>query len=112
MIFPEAINTLDQYRTFTEAVNVPCLANITEFGATPLFTAEELASVGIRMQLFPLSAFRAMSKAAENVYRNILANGTQQSTVDTMQTRMELYDYLGYHDYEQKLDELFAKETG
>jgi methylisocitrate lyase len=112
MIFPEAINTLDQYRTFTEAVNVPCLANITEFGATPLFTAEELASVGIRMQLFPLSAFRAMSKAAENVYRNILANGTQQSTVDTMQTRMELYDYLGYHEYEQKLDELFAKETG
>lgn len=112
MIFPEAINTLDQYRTFTEAVNVPCLANITEFGATPLFTAEELASVGIRMQLFPLSAFRAMSKAAENVYRNILANGTQQATVDTMQTRMELYDYLGYHEYEQKLDELFAKETG
>ena len=112
MIFPEAINTLDQYRTFTEAVNVPCLANITEFGATPLFTAEELASVGIRMQLFPLSAFRAMSKAAENVYRNILANGTQQSTVDSMQTRMELYDYLGYHEYEQKLDELFAKETG
>ena len=111
MIFPEAINTLDQYRTFTQAVKVPCLANITEFGATPLFTAEELASVGIRMQLFPLSAFRAMSKAAENVYRNILANGTQQATVDTMQTRMELYDYLGYHEYEQKLDELFAKEA-
>ena len=112
MIFPEAINTLDQYRTFTEAVKVPCLANITEFGATPLFTAQELASVGIRMQLFPLSAFRAMSKAAENVYRNILADGTQQPTVDTMQTRMELYDYLGYHEYEQKLDELFAKEAG
>ena len=111
MIFPEAINTLDQYRTFTQAVKVPCLANITEFGATPLFTAEELASVGISMQLFPLSAFRAMSKAAENVYRNILANGTQQATVDTMQTRMELYDYLGYHEYEQKLDELFAKEA-
>jgi methylisocitrate lyase len=108
MIFPEAINTLEQYQTFTEAVGVPCLANITEFGATPLFTAEELASVGIRMQLFPLSAFRAMSKAAEQVYQSILEAGTQSSVVDPMQTRMELYDYLGYHEYEQKLDELFA----
>jgi len=111
MIFPEAINTLDQYRTFTSAVGVPCLANITEFGSTPLFTAEELASVGIKMQLFPLSAFRAMSKAALNVYEHILADGTQQNTVDTMQTRMDLYDYLGYHDYEQKLDELFSGTT-
>ena len=110
MIFPEAINTLEQYKTFTEAVKVPCLANITEFGATPLFSAEELASVGIRIQLFPLSAFRAMSKAAENVYQHILQEGTQQNTVDSMQTRMQLYDYLGYHEYEQKLDELFAKE--
>lgn len=110
MIFPEAINTLEQYKTFTDAVGVPCLANITEFGATPLFTAEELAGVGIRMQLFPLSAFRAMSKAAINVYEHILNDGTQQNTVDTMQTRMELYDYLGYHEYEQKLDELFAQE--
>ena len=110
MIFPEAINTLEQYKTFTDAVNVPCLANITEFGATPLFTAEELASVGIKIQLFPLSTFRAMSKAAENVYQHILQEGTQQNTVDSMQTRMQLYDYLGYHEYEQKLDELFAKE--
>jgi len=111
MIFPEAINTLEQYKTFTDAVGVPCLANITEFGATPLFTAEELGSAGIRIQLFPLSAFRAMSKAAETVYERILAEGTQHNVVDTMQTRMELYDYLGYHDYEQKLDELFAKKA-
>jgi methylisocitrate lyase len=110
MIFPEAINTLDQYRTFADAVGVPCLANITEFGSTPLFTAGELASAGIKMQLFPLSAFRAMSKAAINVYERVLADGTQQNAVDTMQTRMELYDFLGYHEYEQKLDELFAQE--
>ena len=110
MIFPEAINTLEQYQTFTEAVKVPCLANITEFGATPLFTAEELAGVGIKIQLFPLSAFRAMSNAALNVYQHILSDGTQQNTVDSMQTRMELYDFLGYHEYEQKLDELFNQE--
>lgn len=110
MIFPEAINTLEQYQAFTNAVQVPCLANITEFGATPLFSAEELAAVGIKLQLFPLSAFRAMSNAALNVYQHILADGTQQNTVDSMQTRMELYDFLGYHDYEQKLDELFEKE--
>ena len=111
MIFPEAINTLEQYQTFTDAVKVPCLANITEFGATPLFTAEELAKVGIRIQLFPLSAFRAMSKAAEQVYQSILQTGTQDDVVDSMQTRMELYDYLGYHEYEQKLDELFATDN-
>jgi methylisocitrate lyase len=111
MIFPEAINSLEQYKTFVESVNVPCLANITEFGATPLFSAEELASVGVKIQLFPLSAFRAMSKAAEHVYQRILAEGTQQNTIDTMQTRMELYDYLGYHEYEQKLDELFVQES-
>jgi len=110
MIFPEAINTLEQYQRFTQAVGVPCLANITEFGATPLFSAEELASVGIKIQLFPLSAFRAMSNAALNVYQRILADGTQKNTVDSMQTRMELYDFLGYHDYEQKLDELFTDE--
>ena len=110
MIFPEAINTLEQYQAFTKVVQVPCLANITEFGATPLFSAEELAAVGIKLQLFPLSAFRAMSNAALNVYQHILADGTQQNTVDSMQTRMELYDFLGYHDYEQKLDELFEKE--
>lgn len=110
MIFPEAIHTLEQYKAFTDAVKVPCLANITEFGATPLFTADELAAVGIKIQLFPLSAFRAMSQAALNVYQQILAEGTQQGVVDSMQTRMELYDFLGYHDYEQKLDELFAQE--
>ena len=110
MIFPEAINTLEQYQTFTEAVKVPCLANITEFGATPLFTAEELAGVGIKIQLFPLSAFRAMSNAALNVYQHILSDGTQQNTIASMQTRMELYDFLGYHDYEQKLDELFNQD--
>jgi len=109
MIFPEAINTLEQYQAFTEAVKVPCLANITEFGATPLFTADELAAVGIKIQLFPLSAFRAMSQAALNVYQKILTEGTQQGVVDSMQTRMELYEFLGYHEYEQKLDELFAK---
>ncbi|HBE91581.1 MAG TPA: methylisocitrate lyase [Gammaproteobacteria bacterium] len=110
MIFPEAINTLEQYQSFTSAVGVPCLANITEFGATPLFSAEDLANVGIKIQLFPLSAFRAMSKAALNVYQHILADGTQQNTVAAMQTRTELYDFLGYHDYEQKLDKLFAGE--
>ena len=110
MIFPEAINTLEQYQTFTEAVKVPCLANSTEFGATPLFTAEELAGVGIKIQLFPLSAFRAMSNAALNVYQHILSDGTQQNTIASMQTRMELYDFLGYHDYEQKLDELFNQD--
>ena len=110
MIFPEAINTLEQYQAFTEVVKVPCLANITEFGSTPLFTAEELAGVGIKLQLFPLSAFRAMSNAALNVYQHILSDGTQQNTVASMQTRMELYDFLGYHDYEQKLDELFNQD--
>ena len=110
MIFPEAMTTLEQYAEFTQAVNVPVLANITEFGATPLFTADELASVGVKLQLFPLTAFRAMSQAALNVYRHILDDGTQKAVVDTMQTRMDLYDYLGYHDYEKKLDELFAQQ--
>ena len=111
MIFPEAVNTLQQYRTFADAVGVPCLANITEFGATPLFTAEQLASAGIKMQLFPLSAFRAMSLAALNLYQQILQTGTQQALVENMQTRMELYDFLDYQKYEQKLDELFAREA-
>ena len=110
MIFPEAMTELSQYQQFVEAVQVPVLANITEFGATPLFTTEELASVGVKLALYPLSAFRAMSKAALNVYEHILQDGTQQNTVDTMQTRMELYDFLDYHRYEQKLDELFAGE--
>ena len=111
MIFPEAMTELDQYRKFVEAVSVPVLANITEFGATPLFTSEQLASVGVKLSLYPLSAFRAMSLAALNVYQHILADGSQQNVVDTMQTRMELYDYLGYHQYEQTLDQLFSEES-
>ena len=110
MIFPEAMTELDQYRKFVEAVGVPVLANITEFGATPLFTSEQLASVGVKLSLYPLSAFRAMSLAALNVYQHILADGSQQNVVDTMQTRMELYDFLGYHQYEQTLDQLFSEE--
>jgi methylisocitrate lyase len=110
MIFPEAMNTLEQYKEFTKAVNVPVLANITEFGATPLFTTKELSGVGVKLVLYPLSAYRAMSKAALNVYQHILADGTQQNVVPTMQTRMELYDYLGYHEFEQQLDRLFAEK--
>jgi len=111
MIFPEAMTELDQYRKFVDVVGVPVLANITEFGATPLFTSEQLASVGVKLSLYPLSAFRAMSLAALNVYQHILADGSQQNVVDTMQTRMELYDYLGYHQYEQTLDQLFSEES-
>ena len=111
MIFPEAMTELDQYRQFVDAVEVPVLANITEFGATPLFTNQQLASVGVSLALYPLSAFRAMSLAALNVYQHILADGTQQNVVDSMQTRMELYDYLDYHHYEQTLDQLFSEET-
>lgn len=108
MIFPEAMVELEQYQQFVDAVNVPVLANITEFGATPLFTNEQLASVGVKLSLYPLSAFRAASLAALNVYQHILADGTQQNVVDTMQTRMELYDFLDYHEYEQTLDKLFS----
>ena len=108
MIFPEAMTELSQYEEFVKAVNVPVLANITEFGSTPLFTTDELGSVGVSIALYPLSAYRAASAAALNVYQSVRANGTQQQVVDTMQTRMDLYDYLGYHDYEQKLDQLFA----
>ncbi len=111
MIFPEAMTELDQYRQFVEAVQVPVLANITEFGATPLFSTEQLASAGVKLALYPLSAFRAASLAALNVYQHILSDGTQQNVVDSMQTRMELYDFLDYHDYEQKLDKLFSEET-
>jgi len=110
MIFPEAMTKLEQYKEFTKAVNVPVLANITEFGATPLFTTQELSGVGVQLVLYPLSAYRAMSKAALNVYQHILADGTQQNVVATMQTRMELYDYLGYHEFEQQLDRLFAEK--
>ena len=110
MIFPEAMNQLEQYAEFTKTVRVPVLANITEFGATPLYTTEELAGVGVKLVLYPLSAFRAMAKAAENVYTHILQDGSQKNVIDTMQTRMELYDTIGYHAYEQKLDALFAKQ--
>ena len=109
MIFAEALTTLAEYRQFTAAIRVPVLANLTEFGKTPMFTTKELADAGVRLVLYPLSAFRAMSKAALNVYTSIRANGTQKSVVDTMQTRAELYEVLGYHAYEEKLDELFAR---
>jgi len=110
MIFPEAINELAQYREFVDAVKVPVLANITEFGSTPLFTTEELASVDVSIALYPLSAFRAANAAALKVYQTLREEGTQQNVVDIMQTRMDLYDYLGYHDFEQKLDRLFKAE--
>jgi methylisocitrate lyase len=110
MIFAEALVTLDEYRQFTDVIRVPVLANLTEFGKTPLFTTSELASVGIAMTLYPLSAFRAMSRAALEVYSAIRNDGTQKRVVDTMQTRMELYDVLGYQAYEDKLDELFAEK--
>ena len=110
MIFAEALTTRDEYRQFTDTINVPVLANLTEFGKTPLFTTQELAGVGVRMALYPLSAFRAMSNAALRVYETIRSEGTQQSVVDTMQTRMELYDVLDYQAYEDKLDELFTEQ--
>ncbi len=108
-IFAEAVNEEQHYRAFRDALNVPLLANITEFGQTPLYNKTELAAWGVDLVLYPLSAFRAMNKAAETVYASILAQGDQQAVVDAMQTRMELYNYLGYHQYEQKLDELFAQ---
>jgi methylisocitrate lyase len=111
MIFAEALTSLDEYRQFTRAIRVPVLANLTEFGQTPLFTVRELGEAGVRLALYPLSAFRASAKAALNVYRTLRERGTQKDVIDTMQTRAELYDVLGYHDYERKLDELFAKET-
>jgi methylisocitrate lyase len=111
MIFPEAVTELAVYRRFADAVRVPILANITEFGLTPLFTVAELASVGVGLALYPLSAFRAMSAAAWTVYETLRREGTQRSVVPAMQTRAELYDVLGYHAYERKLDELFVKET-
>lgn len=112
-IFAEAVHTLEDYRAFADGLDgAPLLANITEFGATPLFTRDELSAAGAGMMLYPLSAFRAMNQAALNVYRTIREEGTQKNVVDTMQTRMELYDFLGYHDYERKLDELFAQQRG
>src|SRR5689334_18016387 len=109
MIFPEAITQLPMYRQFADTVGVPILANITEFGKTPLFTLDEIADAGVAIALYPLSAFRAMNQAALNVYRTLRHDGTQKNAVPTMQTRDALYDYLGYHDYEQKLDRLFAQ---
>jgi methylisocitrate lyase len=110
MIFPEAVTELGMYRRFADAVQVPVLANITEFGKTPLFTTDELRSAGVGLVLYPLSAFRAMNQAALNVYRTVRREGTQKSVLDSMQTRDELYDFLDYHAYEDKLDRLFAKE--
>ena len=109
MIFPEAMTELAMYKKFAKAVKVPVLANITEFGSTPLFTTEELRGADVGLVLYPLSAFRAMNKAAENVYQSIRKDGTQKNVVNTMQTRMELYETIGYHAYEQKLDKLFEK---
>ena len=109
-IFAEAVADLDDYQAFAERLNVPVLANITEFGKTPLFNREELGKAGAAMVLYPLSAFRAMNKAALNVYQHILEDGDQKAVVDDMQTRMELYDFLNYHEFEQKLDALFDKK--
>ena len=109
MIFPEAMTELSMYRKFKDAVKVPVLANITEFGFTPLFTADELRTVDVDIVLYCCSAYRAMNAAALKVYQAIRSEGTQKSVVDTMQTRVELYQYLGYHEYEAKLDALFAK---
>ncbi|MCV6607834.1 MAG: methylisocitrate lyase [Campylobacterales bacterium] len=108
MIFAEAIHTLEEYKDFTSAINVPVLANITEFGKTPMFTVDELAGVGIDMVLYPLSGFRAMNKGAFEVFKTIKEKGTQADVLDIMQTRAELYEMLDYHSYEDKLDQLFA----
>ena len=109
MLFPEAVRTSTQYRAFA-TLNVPILANITEFGSTPLFTLDELRSANVALALYPLSAFRAANAAALNVYQHLRTDGTQQHVLPTMQTRADLYDFLNYHAYEQKLDQLFAKE--
>jgi len=109
-IFAEAVTELEHYKAFSEALDVPILANITEFGATPLYNRKELGEAGADMVLYPLSAFRAMNKAALTVYQNILDKGDQKDVVDLMQTRMELYDFLNYHDFEQKLDQLFQQQ--
>ena len=109
MLFPEAITELAMYRQFADAVQVPILANITEFGATPLFTTDELRSAHVAMALYPLSSFRAMNRAAEHVYNVLRQEGTQKSVIDTMQTRNELYESINYYQYEEKLDDLFAR---
>ena len=112
MLFAEAVTEIDLYREFASKVNIPVLANMTEFGSTPLVTIDELAEAGVDLALYPLSAFRAMNAAALNVYETLRREGTQERVVDQMQTRDELYDFLDYEEYEQKLDELFAKEEG
>jgi len=109
MVFPEAITDLPMYKKFAAAVKVPILANITEFGKTPLFTVDELRSADVAIVLYPLTAFRAMNKAALKAYETVRKSGTQKSLLPEMQTREELYDIIGYHDYEKKLDELFAR---
>jgi len=111
MIFAEALTSLEEYREFTTRVPVPVLANLTEFGKTPFFTTQELAQVGVRLVLYPLSAFRAMSQAALAVYRTIRRDGTQRAVVDRMQTREQLYAVLGYHEYEERLDRLFGRDA-
>lgn len=110
MIFPEAVKDLATYKKFAQAVKVPVLANITEFGSTPLFTVDELKGADVSLVLYPLSAFRAMSKAALSVYSAIRTEGTQKNVIDRMQTRAELYEHLGYHAFEQKLDAIFSRE--
>jgi methylisocitrate lyase len=110
MIFPEAVTEIEMYREFARAVKVPILANITEFGSTPLYSTEDLRKADVAMVLYPLSAFRAMSKAALQVYETIRKEGTQKKVVDTMQTRSELYDYLDYHAFEKRLDKIFSRE--
>jgi len=110
MVFPEAVTDLNSYKKITAQIHVPVLANITEFGQTPLFTVDELRSAGVAIVLYPLSAFRAMNQAAVNVYQAIKKDGTQKNVVGSMQTRDQLYDYLNYHSYEKKLDELFTRE--
>ena len=112
MVFAEALRALDDYRAFTRATAVPVLANLTEFGLTPYFTVDELGAAGVKLILYPLSAFRAMSRAAETVYRTLRERGTQKSAVAAMQTREELYAVLDYHAYERKLDELYARDEG
>jgi methylisocitrate lyase len=110
MIFAEALTSLEEYRTFTSAVRVPVLANLTEFGRTPLFTIEQMKGAGVRLVLYPLTAFRAMSAAAQHAYETLRKQGTQKELLGAMQTREQLYETLGYHEYEKKLDELFSRE--
>lgn len=110
-IFAEAVHDLADYQAFAKQINVPILANITEFGQTPIYTKEQLSDVGVQMVLYPLSAFRAMNKAALNVYSAILHEGSQQSQIENMQTRAELYEFLDYHSYENTLDTLFSAKS-